>query len=147
MLHLNYLLQNAGWAILEISNGDKLVKLNVSYLHDSLKSLADSAYDLKNKTEKKVIFMDEPGEHWLILRKKENNEIEYQLRWYKEWASFNFINEDKFETILTGSTTLAKFTNQVIRNLKEIYEEFGLKEYKEKWKNNEFPFTEYQKLK
>ena len=69
MLQLNYILEDAGWAILEISKGEELLKLNISYLHDSLKNLAESAIELETKNEKTVIFMDEPGEHWLILKK------------------------------------------------------------------------------
>lgn len=147
MLQLNYILKNAGWGILEISNGEKTLKFNISYLHDSLKNLAESAIELKNGREKLVIFMDEPGETWLVLKKKENNIIEYELRWYEDWASWNLINEEKYQLIITGTITLPKYINEVRRNLIKIYEEIGVEKYKEKWIEHEFPLAEYQKLK
>lgn len=146
MLQLNYILNNAGWAILEINNGEKTLKFNISYLHYSLKNLAESAIDLKNCREKLVIFMDEPGETWLILKKQENNTIEYELRWYEDWASWNLINEEKYQLAMMGTITLPKYINEVRRNLIKIYEEIGVEKYKEKWIEHEFPLAEYQKL-
>lgn len=49
MLSLNYILKNAGWAVLEISNEEETLSIDISYLHDSLKNLAESAIDLKIK--------------------------------------------------------------------------------------------------
>lgn len=147
MLELNYILEDAGWAILEINNGEKIIKLDISYLHDSLKNLSESAIELKIKKEKFVIFMNEPGEHWLILKKNEKNEIEYELRWYEDWANWNLINEEKYEVKMSGKTTLPKYINEVRMNLIKIYDEFGIKDYKKKWIQHEFPLSEYEKLK
>ncbi len=63
--------------------------------------------------------MDEPGEHKLIL-KKNGTSISYELRWYKDWASWNFISEDNFETILSGTATLPKYINLVRENRSAI---------------------------
>ena len=79
MLEINYILKDAGWAILEISNGEEILKFDISYLHDSLKNLAESAIELQTKNEKSVIFMDEPGENWLVL-KKDKNELKFELK-------------------------------------------------------------------
>lgn len=142
-MEIDYKLENAGWAIVKISEGYREVVLSPSYLHDSLKNLAESALQLKTKNEQTVIFMDEPGEHWLVLKKRNNNEIEYQLRWYDHWASQNMVAEDDYEIILSVTTTLAKYINQVRKNLINIYEEFGPKLYKEKWIMHNFPMYEY----
>ena len=147
MLNLNYILQDNGWAIIEINNGEKVLHLNVSYLHDSLKNLAESAIHLKNKSVKSVIFMDEPGEFWLVLKRDEDNLINYELRSYKDYASWNLINEKKFIIKLEGTTTLPKYINEVRRNLMQIFDEFGVKEYKKKWIEHEFPIEEYIQLK
>ena len=146
MIEINYSLKDSGWAILELNNGHKVVKFDISYLYDSLKKLAESAIELKDKNEKSVIFMDEPGEHWLVL-KKQGKKIEYELRWYKEWANWNLINEEKFEIKLTGSSTLTQYINEVRRNLISIYYNFGIEQYKKKWVQHDFPLSEYKKLK
>lgn len=147
MISINYILNNAGWATVEISNGTEEIKLCASYLHDSLKNLAETAIGLKTKNEEAVIFMDEPGEYWLILKKKENNLLEYELRWYKDWASWNLIHEEKYEVILRGETTVPKYINEVRKNLMQILEEFGTEGYKQRWGEHEFPLNEYEKLK
>ncbi|WP_168186919.1 hypothetical protein [Elizabethkingia sp. JS20170427COW] len=147
MLNLNYILENSGWAILEIGNGDKTIKIDISYLHDSLKNMAESAINLRNKFETSVIFMDEPGEHWLVLKKNKKNDIEYELRWYEHWASWNLLNEEKYEVKMDGITTLPKYINEVRKNLIQIFEQYGTEKYKEKWGEHEFPIQEYKQLK
>lgn len=147
MLYLNYIVQDAGWANLKIGSSEELLEFNISYLHNSLKNLAESAIELKDGKEKCVVFMDEPGELWLILKMMENNVIDYELRWYEDWASWNLIGEDKYEVVLTGKTTYPKYVNEVRRNLIEIYEEIGIEKYKEKWIEHEFPLGEYERLR
>ena len=146
-MEIDYKLENAGWAIVKISNGYKEVVLSPSYLHDSLKNLAESALQLKTKNEKTVVFMDEPGEHWLVLKKADENTIDYEVRWYEHWASKNLVAEDNYKIALTGTTTLPKYINQVRKNLINIYEEFGPELYKEKWIMHDFPMYEYKLLK
>ena len=147
MLNLNYILENAGWAIIEINNGEKIIKINISYLNDSLQNLAESAIEIRNKSEKTVVFMDEPGEHWLILKKKENNELHYELRYYEDWASWNLISEDNYKIKIKGVTTITNYINEVRNNLVNIYEKHGIENYKLKWIEYEFPIEEYNKLR
>ena len=147
MLELNYSLNGHGWAILEIDNGEMKIEICVSYFHDSLKNLAESAIKVLTNNEISVVFMDEPGEHQLLLKKIANNKIEYTLIWYKDWASWHLINEENYEVVLTGTTTLPKYINQVRKILMKIYNEFGEIGYKEKWGKHEFPRSEFEKLK
>ena len=147
MLNLNYILKNDGWAVLEIDNGEEFLQLNISYLNDSLQSLAQSAIDLKRKSEKTVIFIDEPGEHWLVLKKNDLNIINFELRFYQNYASWNLINKENYTVILKGETTLPKYINEVRKNLIQIFNEFGIKKYKEMWGKHEFPIKEYDTLK
>lgn len=140
------MVHSGGWAVLEIGDMEKAVTLNISFFHDSLKELAQSAIVLRSKDETSVIFMDEPGEHKLILKKNGKNII-YELRWYKEWASWNLLSEDNYETVLSGTTTLSKYINLVRENLIRIRNEEGLEGYKKKWSKHDFPLIEYELLK
>ncbi len=106
------MVHNGGWAVLEICNIEKTITLNISFFHDSLKELAQSAIVPRSKDETSVVFMDEPGEHKLILKKNGTN-IFYKLRWYKDWASWNLSSEGKYETLLSGTTALPKYINLV----------------------------------
>lgn len=146
-MEIEYKVENAGWALVKISEGYKKIVLSPSYLHDSLKDLAESALQLQTKNEKKVVFMDEPGEHWLVLKKSNENTIDYEVRWYEDWASKNFVAEDDYIIVLSGTTTLTKYINQVRKILINIYEELGPELYKEKWIMHDFPMYEYELFK
>lgn len=89
--------------------------------------------------------MDEPGEHWLVLKRERNN-VNYELRWYKHWANWNLINDEKYFIKIKGITTLPQYINEVRKNLIQIFEEFGLQKYKEMWVEHVFPLEEYKKL-
>ena len=147
MIEIEYKVENAGWATTYIGNGEKTEKFAVSYLRDSLKELANSAIEIREKDYKSVTFMDEPGEHVLILNRRGEKIIDYELRWYKDWLSWNLVDENDFELVLKGQTTLPKYINQIRKVLNEIMTELGLKKYKEKWIEHDFPMEEYGKIK
>jgi len=147
MIQIKYKIDGAGWAIGKIGNGTKKTKFSISYLHDSLKELAESAIEIQEKDFKSVVFMDEPGEHVLILNKKDETKIEYELRWYEDWWSWNLIDENNFKLVFKGQTTVPKYVNQVRNVLNGIMTELGPKEYRKKWVEHDFPIAEYEKLK
>lgn len=146
MISIEYILKNAGWATVKIGNGTTHKKFDVSYLHDSLKELGISAIKIRNNPEQSVIFMEEPGEIKLVIKRSQEVKLNFELRWYKDWASWNIISEDDYEVIMTGETTVASYINQVRSALMKIYDEIGPEKYKEKWIEHEFPIAEYEKL-
>jgi len=147
MIQIEYKIDGAGWADGKIGNGKKQVKFAISYLHDSLKELAESAIEIREKDFKSVVFMDEPGEHVLILNRKAENLIDYELRWYKDWWSWNLIDESNFELVFIGQTTIPKYVNQVKNVLNGIFTELGPEGYRKKWVEHDFPTAEFEKLK
>ncbi|WP_407406091.1 hypothetical protein [Chryseobacterium sp.] len=48
-----------------------------------------------------------------MLKKNANNIIDYFAKYYKDWTSWHLINEENYEIVLTGTTTLPKYINQV----------------------------------
>lgn len=147
MIHIEYKIVGTGWAVGKIGNGEKLTEFNVSYLCDSLKELAESAIEIHEKNFKTVVFMDEPGEHVLILNRRDKFLIEYELRWYNDWWTWNLIDENNFDLIFKGQTTVAKYVNQVRNVLNAIITELGLNEYRNKWIKHDFPIVEFEQLK
>ncbi|PIA78901.1 hypothetical protein BFR04_05105 [Gaetbulibacter sp. 4G1] len=146
MFSIEYKITGAGWATVKISNNEKTVTMDVSYLYDSLKELTQSAIDIKTKQMRKVLFMEEPGEFLLLLNRSDTKIIDYELRWYEDWNEWNLIDENNFKLVLKGETTIAKYINQVKNVLKGILNELTPEEYKEKWINHEFPIEEYKLL-
>src|SRR5688572_30658151 len=92
-LRLHYDLHNAGWATVTVECGDEKVEMTASYLHDSLRDLAAGARVLVRKgTEAAVVFMDEPGEHQMVVRRISDKEVDLEIWWYDDWRSWNIVN-------------------------------------------------------
>jgi hypothetical protein len=88
-MELSYVLDGTGWATVTIRAHDQLATVTASYLHDSLKDLASAVLLLSGgELEADVIFMDEPGEHHLVLKSLPNAVVGHELRWYEHWHSW-----------------------------------------------------------
>jgi putative exporter of polyketide antibiotics len=67
-LSISYIVEDAGWAQITISDGEGEIVNDVSYLHDSLRDLAELAIEMRSGAKTaKAIFMDEPGELQLVV--------------------------------------------------------------------------------
>ncbi|MEM7182101.1 MAG: hypothetical protein AAF518_14380 [Spirochaetota bacterium] len=142
-----YNLQSAGWAEAIVTNNDGSISMVASYLHDSLYNLANATIVLLNGADSaKVVFMDEPGEHQLILQKVEQ-EIAFEVRWFQDWESWDMHPADKYEVVLQGRTTLKRLAGEFFSVLEMIYETYSLKEYKELWIEHKFPIDPFNRLK
>lgn len=147
MIYLEYEIEDSGWARGLIGNGENEVEFDISYLHDSLKELTESAIGISKKESKTVVFMAEPGEVQLFIKNLGKNKIQFEVRLFKDWASWGMVENDDYEIVLNGLTTIPKYINQVRQVLKKIIEEIGIKIYKEKWIQHDFPLAEYEILK
>ncbi len=142
---LNYELTGTGWAEVSFQKNSN-VKIEISYLHDTLLDLSKMAISLSNGDKKAVaLFMDEPGEHLLVVNNI-SEVVEYELRWYEDWVSWGLHPENDFEVILKGQSTTAQISNEITKVLKHLYSKYGLKGYNEKWAEHEFPIEQYELL-
>lgn len=136
---LTYDLEGAGWATARIQDGEYKVGVTISYLHDTLRELGESARALEaGAATARVVFMNEPGEvHLLMIRC--DGLLSYELRWFDDWNSWGMHPDDKFETLHEGSTTVARFVGEVRKELEALLVDHGEEGYKEKWDEHEFP--------
>ena len=147
-LTVNYNLGNHGWAELHMCLGRDRVSMAVSYLHDTLAELITAAnLMLKGAPDAKVIAMDEPGEHLVHLQSNDALHLSIEVRWFKDWASWNIITEKEFEVVFLCRETILNFSTEVFNNATRILEKHGVEGYKEKWIENDFPIDEYKRLK
>lgn len=145
-LSISYIVEDAGWAEIIISDGDEKIVHDVSYLHDSLRDLAELAIDMRSGASiAKAIFMDEPGELQLIVS-KDQNQIDFEARWFKDWESWGLSSSSNYEVLLKGQTTVECVISQVTKVLTEIHESIGPQKYKKIWVEHEFPMEQYRKL-
>jgi hypothetical protein len=147
-LFINYRISGTGWVDVTLSDGQQQISGNVSYIHDSLGNLADAAVSLLTSlpTEKVVVFMDEPGEHQLILTPVEADILLVELRWYNDWASWNMYPQDRYDLLFKTESTVLEFATIAKRILTEIWVEHGYERYLEKWVEHPFPNQQYNAL-
>lgn len=146
MFFIEYKLDKAGWAFGKIRNTEREIMFVVSYLHDSLQELAQSAIDIKSKKSRRVVFMDEPGEYILHLNRVDDTKLCYELRWYDDWSSWGMHPENKFTLELSGETTVSKYINQVRQVLLGLRAKHTEEEYRELWIEHPFPTKELNQL-
>lgn len=146
MITINYIIENHGWALIQIGNGNVIEDFHASYLHDSLKDLADSALEIFDKKHKTIFFVMEPGECQLVLNMINDNEIEFHLDLYKEWTQNN-TQREPFIKLLKGKCSLINYKNEVRKNLLKIMNDLGPELYKEKWQLSDFPLEQFKLLK
>jgi hypothetical protein len=147
-LTVNYNLDNHGWAELHMCFGRERVSMTVSYLHDTFAELITAAnLLLKGAPDAKVIAMDEPGEQLIHLHSNDALNLSIEVRWFKDWASWNMITEKEFEVVFQCRETILNFSTEVFNNATRILEKHGVEGYKEKWIENDFPIDEYKRLK
>jgi hypothetical protein len=143
---LTYGLEGAGWATVRIEADSGFVDVTVSYLHDSLRELAEAAKALSAGAESgRVVFMDEPGEVQLFLTRT-GKEVCFEARWFDDWSSWGMHFSNEFKVILSGRTTVHRFVGEVSKELQKLLHEHGEDGYKAKWIEAEFPRQLHEEL-
>ena len=144
-MKLHYGLEEAGWATVTVECGTERVEMAASYLHDSLRNLASAVKDLSTTESQAVVFMDEPGEHQLLLRRAEDSIVELEVLWFEDWKSWN-LSVGPPTRKLAGSAPLLEVRNQVISELCRLLKENGEEGYRKKWIEHDFPIEELRAL-
>ncbi|MGL4233367.1 MAG: hypothetical protein ACRCWJ_18515 [Casimicrobium sp.] len=95
--------------------------------------------------ETKAVFMDEPGEHQLVTR-GQGESVEVELRYFRDWASWNMYPIDRYELRAKGDIPRAEMIAGVFQALNHVFTNIGVDAYKERWVEHEFPINEYEEL-
>jgi len=120
--------------------------MTTSYLHDSLQELAAAVLHLLGAGEEAtVVFMDEPGEHHLVLR-RHDHDVALEVKWFDEWASWNLETPSGSKTLLETSVSLVGLQREVANALATLLATYGVDGYKKKWVEHDFPLAEYRAL-
>ena len=144
---LTYTIDGTGWATATVTTSEGSVQMAASYLHDTLRNLAQVVLDLGGgESEGTVVFMDEPGEHQLQLRRSGDNVL-VEIQWYDDWASWKLASRHGPKTLLTATVPLAELRRTVTGVLADVLEQFGVQGYREKWVEHDFPLAEYERLR
>jgi hypothetical protein len=72
--------------------------MTVSYLHGSFRDLASAAGALVKKArEVTVVFMDEPGEHQMLLHRINDKELDLEIVLYEDWQRWKMRDRSHFQ--------------------------------------------------
>lgn len=150
-MHLRYELEGDGWAMATLTEDEQSTSVEVSYLHDSLLQLTEATIKLvsRESDEETVIFMGEPGEWHLVLRWFEHlHHGHYSLRQFQDWVSWGLWPETDFRRLQEGYfLALEPLGQNVLEQLDNIYDRYGMGGYRRAWIEHDFPYGAYQRLK
>ena len=149
-----YSLTGTGWAEATFTNEEKTVSFDASYLNDPLEELFTGLINLKESksTYEQIVFVEEPGEHTLLLTKQENEIIKIEIYWNEEWQELYIghkkpDSEYKKELLYSDIDTLDNFILAICRGVENLVQRIGLNEYKNLWHLYDFPIDSFDKLK
>jgi hypothetical protein len=141
-----YTIGEAGWANAHIECGDSVVDMTASYLHDSLRDLLSATTAIvRGAREASAIFMDEPGEHHLNLRRLGAEKIEIEVLWYSDWHSRG-TGSSIPSAVLRCETRVAHLRGQVLSAARQIIDQLGAAGYRSKWQKHDFPLQQLAEL-
>lgn len=144
MLDISFELIGRGWVEATLSNGEKDVTINASYLSDAPNDLIIAvAVLLEGVKETTCSWQEEPGEYrWLL--KREDDSVSIQVLLLKQ--SFSRQNNLSGQKIIVGQEDLDKFTQQIINEFDTIATKYTFNGYKNYW-GYEFPINALNRLK
>ncbi|NTS44031.1 hypothetical protein HRG84_24340 [Flavisolibacter sp. BT320] len=149
--HFNYSLTGTGWAEVTFANEKQTITFEVSYLTDPLSDLFEALHRLLNKetTTEKVVFVDEPGEHSLVLAISEDGSLDIEIYWSDEWEEIAIVPPavTNKKLVYQDTDTLTNFFRTVCIGIDELLGRTTIEEYKKQWHHFVFPQDSYNNLK
>lgn len=142
MFDLTYTLGNHGWAAACASNGNQHVEMTVSYLSDALGDLARTVRGLmRGVPETSFSFLDEPGEHRIILR-RDAETVRITAYWFEDEG----LSLSRGRVVLTAECSVGELATTTINCLRRILDTHGEMGYRQRWQEHDFPMQEYRDL-
>ena len=143
---IGYVLSGTGWATLSFRADAGPLAFAVSYLHDSLGDLARMGLEMaKGANCATAVFMDEPGEVLFVVTGDEDD-LSFELRRYRDWASWGLIATDDYEVVDRGTIRRVDLVRNIHVVLERMYVDLGLEKYRERWVQHDFPLRAYEGL-
>jgi len=145
LLNIEYRLTGTGWASCKLVSEDSSCLISASYLSDSLYKLVLSAISVCVGVNRISFgFDEEPGEFRWVIKHVEINEIEIQIRSFKElWSGKP---DEDGEVLFQTRCRPITFAKLVHATAKVILDDIGETGYLEKWAEHPFPSMQFLEL-
>jgi hypothetical protein len=143
-MYLRYDLLDAGWARAVVGDDSRHIEMPVSYLHDSLRDLGSAILALGNGApEVTVTFVDEPGEHHLVISRNVDDSADIEIRRFDDHPPREL---ERYEVLFRAASNVRQLREEVLESMVRILEKEGVDGYLAKWKTAPFPSEELAAL-
>jgi hypothetical protein len=136
----HYELTGTGWSECRVSIGDARCEVTASYLSDALGELASAVEDVLRwpGVDARAVFVEEPGEYrWRFVAAGDNG-VHVRIVEYPDWGARE---DDAGRTIFDAECGRRALGGAVAAELRRLLDLHGLRGYREKCVNNDFPAT------
>jgi hypothetical protein len=142
---VDYRLTGSGWSSCTIELYGQTCVVTASYLSDALRELVSATnHLLGGGKEARFQFDEEPGEYRWILSSTGEGGLRIKILQFPQlWGEKP---DSDGQTVLEATCPVRLFGEAVLLSLNRILDEHGLRGYREKWVNADFPLEDYRVL-
>lgn len=146
MITFTYELTGSGWARAMISDGASEATIeDVSYMTDALGDLVRSVVALLEGAKRAEFSWTSERRDYDWLLTSRDGKLFLRVTQYRDWVGQREAT-DRGKPVLKLRCDLRAFTAAVLAELAALYTTLGLKGYKHRWVQHEFPYAEYRRL-
>jgi hypothetical protein len=136
-VEFHYELTGRGWSECSIAIGGVRCEVTASYLSDALGELASAIEDLLRwSTDARAIFVEEPGEYRWRFIPTDGDHVRVKVIEFPHWGKRN---DAAGKVIFDADCERRALAEAVVRELRRLWDAHGLRGYREKWVNHDFP--------
>jgi len=145
-VELHYRLTGRGWVECRLQIGVEAATFIASYISDPASELISACIGLlEGSVDQRVSFLDEPGEHRLILSASCPSQLHVRICSYSD--SHPHLPDSDGVVIFDSQCDLMRFVRAVSRAFQDVLDQHGCDGYKQLWANADFPLSQFQSLK
>jgi hypothetical protein len=140
-IQIEYSLTGTGWSNCRITIGETSCAISASYLSDALGELADAIRHIVCGADRaRTSFDEEPGEfRWIFLRNDQC--VEVSILFFEElWGGKT---DEQGRVLFNGTCSVSELSLAMKNMLEDVLTKNGIKGYKEKWVEHDFPTDAY----
>jgi hypothetical protein len=147
-VEIRYELTGSGWAECTVRVDSAWVTVTASYLSDALDNLACAiAAALRGHPRPTASFDEEPGEYRWIFEPLPEGQVRVRILQFEElWGDRP---DEEGNQIFAAECRLRTLAGAMVSALQTLEQQYGIRGYREKWVNYDFPLsrlTELQEL-
>jgi len=138
----HYELTGSGWSECRISIGGARCEVTASYLSDALGELASAVEDVLRwpGVDARAVLVEEPGEYRWRFIQAGNERVRVKIIEFPDWGGKD---DGSGKPIFDAECDRRSLGESVARQLRRLLDVHGVRGYRRKWVNNDFPMQRF----